>query len=64
MPRTTSLLALLLSWFYTPERQGKTLEEVDGLSVEGFPIRKFRTASLAKDKMSKNVIDNRNSLSF
>jgi hypothetical protein len=52
MPHTNSLVVLLFSWFYTSECRCKTLEEVDGLSAKGFPIRKFCTASLAKDKMS------------
>ena len=40
----TSLISLLFAWFCIPECRGKTLEEIDGLFLEGVPVRKFRNA--------------------
>lgn len=38
---STAALAFLFTIFCIPECKGKTLEEIDGLFIEGVPVRKF-----------------------
>ena len=43
---STSILAIIFTYYCVPECKGKSLEEVDRLFLDGVPLRKFQQASV------------------
>ncbi|KAH8807734.1 general substrate transporter [Xylogone sp. PMI_703] len=55
----TTICALVFGYLCVPECKGRTLEEIDKLFLEGYPVRKFKTAQVgltSEEKDEKVVV--------